>query len=56
MGSVAYGFTWFPFINGVWNPYYGGFGHFNLPFSGAGYAYPGFQFPLLPPNTIVPGL
>lgn len=33
------------FCGGLFNPYYGGFGHFNLPTGGAGYAWPGFTFP-----------
>lgn len=34
-----------PAYGGVFNPYFGGFGHFNLPTAGAGYAWPGFTFP-----------
>ncbi|HWI61836.1 MAG TPA: hypothetical protein VNT75_08365 [Symbiobacteriaceae bacterium] len=33
------------FCGGLFNPYYGGFGHFNLPAAGAGYAWPGFTYP-----------
>ena len=34
-----------PEFGGVLNPYFGGFGHFNLPQSGAGYTWPGFTYP-----------
>ncbi len=27
------------------DPYFGGFGHFNLPLSGAGFTWPGFTYP-----------
>jgi hypothetical protein len=30
---------------GVFNPYFGGFGHLNTPTAGAGYAWPGFTYP-----------
>lgn len=53
---MAYGLTWFPYIGGWWNPYYGGFGHFNLIPSGFGYLYPGFTFPFLGADSIPPGL
>jgi hypothetical protein len=34
------------------NPYFGGFGHLNLPFAGAGFLWPGYTFPfnLQPPQ------
>lgn len=34
-----------PFYGGVCNPYYGGFGHLNLPTGGAGFLWPGYTFP-----------
>lgn len=34
-----------PVFGGVFNPYFGGFGHLNLPFAGAGYLWPGYTFP-----------
>ncbi|MFZ5825137.1 MAG: hypothetical protein ACOY94_12900 [Bacillota bacterium] len=34
-----------PEFGGVFNPYFGGFGHFNHPFAGAGFLWPGFTFP-----------
>ncbi len=36
----------FPQFGGVFNPYFGGFGHYNHPFAGAGFFWPGFTFPL----------
>lgn len=30
---------------GIYNPYFGGFGHVNLPTAGAGYLWPGFTYP-----------
>lgn len=41
----------FPYAGGLFNPYFGGFGHVNLPFAGAGYLWPGFTYPfnLQPP-------
>jgi len=36
-----------PEFGGVFNPYFGGFGHVNLPFAGAGYAWPGFTYPFI---------
>lgn len=51
---MAFGWTWFPYIDGLWNPYYGGFGHFNLPIAGAGYFYPGF-WTWDPIDTVPPG-
>lgn len=54
---MTYGYTWFPYINGIVNPYYGGFGHFRTPSSGAGFAYPGFTWPFAPGGgNIAPGL
>lgn len=36
----------FPAFGGVFNPYFGGFGHFNHPLAaGAGFAWPGFTYP-----------
>lgn len=32
-------------FGGVFNPYWGGFGHFNLPYAGAGFFWPGYTFP-----------
>jgi hypothetical protein len=45
-GSVIYpsAYIW-PEYGGWFNPYFGGFGHFNHPFAGAGYTWPGFTFP-----------
>lgn len=34
-----------PWLGGPFNPYYGGFGHWNHPFAGAGYLWPGFTYP-----------
>lgn len=34
-----------PEFGSVFNPYFGGFGHFNHPFAGAGFLWPGFTFP-----------
>lgn len=34
-----------PWRGGIFNPYYGGFGHVNLPVGGIGYTYPAFTFP-----------
>lgn len=31
---------------GVFNPYFGGYGHLNLPQAGAGMTWPGYTFPL----------
>lgn len=39
------GYLW-PQYGGVFNPYFGGFGHFNLPQGGAGYLWPGFTYPV----------
>jgi hypothetical protein len=40
-GSVIYpsAYIW-PEYGGWFNPYFGGFGHFNHPFAGAGYTWP----------------
>lgn len=35
----------FPYFWPWWDPYFGGFGHFNLPVAGAGWTWPGFTFP-----------
>jgi hypothetical protein len=39
-------------FGGLCNPYFGGFGHFNLPTAGTGYLWPGFTYPfnLQPPS------
>jgi len=34
-----------PIKGGIFNPYFGGFGHYNHPFAGAGYLWPGFTYP-----------
>jgi hypothetical protein len=34
-----------PYLGGPFNPYYGGFGHWNSPVAGAGFTWPGFTFP-----------
>jgi hypothetical protein len=34
-----------PAYGGAFNPYFGGFGHWNHPLGGIGYAWPGFTFP-----------
>ena len=35
----------FPYYGGCFNPYFGGFGHLNLPTAGAGFWWPGFTYP-----------
>lgn len=35
----------FPYYGGICNPYFGGFGHLNLPTAGAGFWWPGYTFP-----------
>lgn len=34
-----------PGFGGLFNPYFGGFGHYNHPLAGAGYGWPGFTYP-----------
>lgn len=34
-----------PEYGGVFNPYFGGFGHLNLPQAGAGFWWPGYTYP-----------
>lgn len=34
-----------PYAGGVLNPHFGGFGHFNHPFAGAGFLWPGYTYP-----------
>jgi len=54
---MAYGLTWLPFVNGLINPYYGGFGYFKTPAAGAGLAYAGFNYPVpMGPIYYVQGL
>lgn len=53
---LLYGLTWTPFIGPFPNPYFGGFGHFRAPSSGAGYLYPAFTWPFVPAAGFVPGL
>lgn len=39
---------YWPTQYGGWcNPYFGGFGHLNLPQAGAGFFWPGFTFPFI---------
>jgi len=37
-------YSW-PIFGGTGNPYFGGFGHLNLPIAGAGYTWPGYTYP-----------
>jgi hypothetical protein len=34
-----------PAFGGIFNPYFGGFGHLNKPVAGAGLFWPAFTFP-----------
>lgn len=38
---------WFTQYGGPCNPYFGGFGHLNLPLAGAGYTWPGYTYPFI---------
>lgn len=43
---MGFGLVALPYIGGLFNPYFGGFGYFKTPAAGAGLAYPGFNFPI----------
>ena len=32
-------------MGGIFNPYFGGFGHYNHPLAGAGFLWPAYTFP-----------